>query len=149
MDEQPDQSTIIHTFTKAENRVHSFNLIDAQILLGLSAMESGHAYSCAGLVANCAAISSAISTAEEFAAALNKFLYISAIVIDGESVSIAPLGRELINKARTKAKPDADIKELHELVYKELSAYKLKSMCNRNVWTQEQYQQAIAAHHIA
>ncbi len=128
--------------------MHSFTLIDAQILLGLSAMENGHACSCAGLVANCAVINIAIPTAEEFAAAFNKFLYVSAIVIDGESVTIAPLGWGLINKARTKAKPDVHSKELHELVHKELSAYKLKSMCNRNVWTQAQYQQAIAAQHM-
>lgn len=125
--------------------MHRFNLKDAQILLGLSAMDDGYANSCAGLVAQCAAICLQIPTADEFATAFNKFLYISAIVVDGHTVALAPFGRAIIDKARIKAEAGASPMELQELLYKELSGYKLKSMCNRKIWTPLQYQQAIAA----
>lgn len=126
--------------------MHRFKQIDAQILLGLAAMEEGYASSCAGLLASCTAISSQIPTADELAAAFNKLLYISAIVLESESVALAPFGREMIAKVRAKTEGNVSPNELPKLLYQELSAYKLKSMCNRNVWSPEQYQQAIAAY---
>ena len=124
--------------------MHRFNLIDARILLGLAFTERGSADSCAELLASCARIDTQLLKLDELAEAFNKFLYISVIAIEGESVALTQFGRELINQLRSKLKVDAPVTQLHESLYKELSSYKLKSMCNRTVWTPAQYQQATA-----
>ncbi len=125
--------------------MHTFTLIDSQILLGLSYADKGADISCLELIVSCAAINHSIPSLAEFVEAFNKFLYVSAIVIDGEQIALASFGREIINNARSKANTDSQLGELMQLVLKELSGYKLKSMCNRHVWTQEQYQQAVNA----
>lgn len=125
--------------------MHTFTPIDSQILLGLSYADKGADISCLELIVSCAAVNHSIPSLAEFAEAFNKFLYVSAIVIDGEQIALASFGREIINKARSKANTDHQLGELMQHVLKELSGYKLKSMCNRRVWTQEQYQQAVNA----
>lgn len=124
--------------------MHRFNLIDAKVLLGLAFTERGTANSCAELLAGCAKIDAQALMLNELAEAFNKFLYISVIAIEGESVTLTQFGWELINRLRSKLEADAPVKQLHESLYKELSSYKLKSMCNRTVWTPVQYQQATA-----
>lgn len=126
--------------------MHTFSVSDAQILLGLAGADKGADISCLELVTSCAAVNNSIPTLAEFAEAFNKFLYVSAIQLEGEQVIFADFGRELINKARRKTSADAQLDVLMQLVLKELSGYKLKSMCNRQVWTQEQYQQAVDLH---
>ncbi len=125
--------------------MHTFKLIDSHILLGLSCTVRGTDISCAELIASCAAVNNSIPGFTEIAAAFNKFLYVSAIDIDGDKIALANFGRDIINNARSKANADAQSDELVALVHKELSGYKLKSMCNRSVWTQEQYDQAVNA----
>ncbi|WP_323813245.1 hypothetical protein [Cellvibrio sp. NN19] len=124
--------------------MHRFNLIDAKILLGLAFTERGSADSCTELLACCAKIDGKILKLDELAEAFNKFLYTSVIAIEGESVALTQFGWELINQLRGKLGEYAPVKQLHESLYKELSSYKLKSMCNRTVWTPAQYQQATA-----
>lgn len=126
--------------------MHSFNPVDAQILLGLYCAHQAGECSCPAVIASCAAIDNYIPTPAEFTEAFNKLLYVSAIVIDGEKVTLANFGNELINKAKSNAGVKAQLGELVTFVDRELSAYKLKSMCNRQVWTQEQYQQAVDLH---
>ena len=123
--------------------MHTFSVIDAQILLGLAGADKGADISCQELVASCAAVNNSIPALAEFAEAFNKFLYISVIHIEGEQIALAGFGWGIINKARSHANSDAQSDELMKLVLKELSGYKLKSMCNRHVWTQTQYQQAV------
>jgi nucleoid DNA-binding protein len=127
--------------------MHSFNPLDAQILLGLYGAHQADGFSCLDIIAACDAVNNSIPTSEEFTEAFNKLLYVSAIVIDGEQVALANFGKELINKAKTNAGAKAQLGELVTLVNRELSTYKLKSMCNRQVWTREQYQRAIDLHH--
>lgn len=127
--------------------MYTFSLVDAQILLGLACSDKGADISCQELVASCAAVNNSIPALAEFAEALNKFLYISVIHIEGEQISLAGFGWGIINKARSHANSDAQSDELMKLVLKELSGYKLKRMCNRHVWAQEQYQQAVDLHH--
>lgn len=125
--------------------MHRFTLMDSKILLGLSYADKDADIICAELIAGCAAISPEIPTQEEFASAFNKLLYTSIIHLDGDKIRLADFGREIIHKANRKADAGIQPGELVQLVLKELSGYKLKSMCNRNVWTQEQYQQAVNA----
>jgi len=126
--------------------MHSFNPVDAQILLGLYCAHQTGEFSCLDVIAGCAAVNNSIPTPAEFTEAFNKLLYVSAIVIDGEKVTLANFGNELINKAKSSAGAKTQLGELVTFVDRELSAYKLKSMCNRQVWTQEQYQQAADLH---
>jgi len=125
--------------------MHSFNLVEAQILLGLESVGDNAESHCLAIITSCYEINHSIPTYAEFTEAFNKLLYVSAIVIDGENVTIAKFGRDIINNARSKASAEIQLKELLELLYKELSGYKLKSMCNRTVWTETQYQQAVEA----
>jgi hypothetical protein len=129
-----------------ENTVHRFNIIDSQILLGLSYADKGADISCLDLISSCAAINHSIPARPEFAEAFNKFLYMSAINLDNDQLSLANFGREIINNASSRANTTPQPVELMQLVLKELSGYKLKSMCNRSLWTQEQYQRALDAH---
>ena len=126
--------------------MHSFNPVDAQILLGLYGAHQTDGFSCLDVIAACAAINNSIPTPAEFTEAFNKLLYVSAITIDGEKVTLENFGSELINKAKSNAGVKAQLGELVIFVDRELSAYKLKSMCNRHVWTKEQYQQAVELH---
>lgn len=123
--------------------MHSFNPVDAQILLGLYCAQLAGELSCLDVIAGCAAVNNSIPTPAEFTEAFNKLLYVSAIVIDGEQVTLANFGNELISKAKANVGAESLLEEVAILVHKELSGYKLKSMCNRRVWTQEQYQQAV------
>ncbi len=123
--------------------MHSFNLADAQILLGLYCANQATGFSCLEVIAGCAAVNNSIPTLVEFSEAFNKLLYVSAIVINGEQVTVANLGNELIDRAKANASAEVQLGELVTFVHRELSAYKLKSMCNRHVWTQVQYQQAV------
>lgn len=126
--------------------MHTFTLIDSQILLGLSCADKGADISCVELLASCAAVNNSIPDWAEFAEAFNKFLYVSAIGITGDKIAFANFGREIMNNARSKASAETQSDELVTLIQKELAGYKLKSMCNRSVWTQEQYQQAVNVH---
>lgn len=123
--------------------MHRFTIADAQILLGLYYADKGDEISCQKLIASCADVIHSLPTLPEFAEAFNKFLYISAIGLNGDKVTLGNFGRDIIDKARNKTSGNVDSDELALLVLKELAGYKLKSMCNRTVWTQEQYQQAI------
>ena len=127
------------------NTVHTFTVIDSQILLGLSYADKGAEISFAELVASCAGLSDSIPALEEFAEAFNKFLYVSVISLAGDKIALANFGREIVSKALGSSGNQPQSAELIQLVQKELSGYKLKSMCNRHVWTQEQYEQAINA----
>ena len=123
--------------------MYTFDLIDAQILLGLSCADRGSDISCQTLVASCATGKNRLPTLLEFSSAFNKLLYISAITLDNDKIMFSNFGRDLINNARRNAKPDAHADELASQIFTELASYKLKSMCNRKVWSEEQYQQAI------
>lgn len=125
--------------------MHIFTLTDSQILLGLSYAGKGAEISCAELVASCAGLNDSIPALDEFAEAFNKFLYVSAISLAGDKIALANFGREIVSKALSNAGNLPQSVELIQLVQKELSGYKLKNMCNRHVWTQEQYEQAINA----
>lgn len=125
--------------------MHTFTLIDSQILLGLSYTGKDADNSCAEVVASCAVVSDSIPTLAEFAEAFNKLLYVSAMSLNGDKITFANFGREIIKKARSTASVNLQPDELMQLVLKELSSYKLKSMCNRCVWTKEQYEQAVNA----
>jgi|GEM_PF-3017100 len=126
--------------------MHSFNPVDAQILLGLYGVHQAGEFSCLDVIAACAAINNSIPTPAEFTEAFNKLLYVSAIVIDGEKVTLANFGNEVIRKAKANASAEVHLGKLVTLVHRELAAYKLKNMCNRHVWTQAQYQQAVELH---
>lgn len=125
--------------------MYTFTVIDSQILLGLTYADKGAEISCVELVASCAEVNDSIPALEEFAEAFNKFLYVSAISLAGDKIALANFGREIVNKALSNASNQPQSDELIRLVQKELSGYKLKSMCNRHVWTQEQYEQAVNA----
>ncbi|MDZ4262614.1 MAG: hypothetical protein U1B30_09825 [Pseudomonadota bacterium] len=125
--------------------MHIFTLTDAQILLGLSYADKGADISCQELVVSCAEVNNSIPALEDFAAAFNKFLYVNVINLDGDKITLANFGREIVNKALANASNQPQSDELIRLVQKELSGYKLKSMCNRHVWMQEQYEQAVNA----
>lgn len=127
------------------NNMHRFNLVAAQVLLGLESVDGTTESHCFSIIKNCYQINHSVPTHTEFAEAFNQLLYVSAIVIDSEKVTLTNFGRDLINNARSKASTEIQLEELLELVHKELSGYKLKSMCNRTVWTEAQYQKAVAA----
>ncbi|WP_049631567.1 hypothetical protein [Cellvibrio sp. pealriver] len=123
--------------------MHKFTLMDSHILLGIFYADKGADIVCTELIASCAAINPEIPSLEAFAAAFNKLLYTSIIHLDGDKIYFTDFGRELIHQANTNAgiHPNEPV----QLVLKVLSGFKLKSMCNRNVWSQEQYQQAVNA----
>lgn len=125
--------------------MHTFTLADAHILLGLSAADKGVEILCSELVAACTEVNHSLPTLAEFAAAFNKFLFVSAINLHGEKITFANFGREIINNARSKAGTNQQVNELLQCVLKELSGYKLKSICNRSVWTPAEYEQAVNA----
>ena len=129
--------------------MHRFNRTDAQILLGLSYAEKsaaqGAEITCEVLITHCLAIAGVIPSAAEFSFAFNKLLYLSAIVINGEKLALAALGQDIIDSAQRKTSGDDEADEWVMLINKELAVYKLKSMCNRTVWSPERYQQAISA----
>lgn len=122
--------------------MHTFTQIDAQILLGLSYADKGVEISCAELVEGCKMENLSVPALPEFAEAFNKFLYVSAISLNGDKIILGDFGRDIINKARSKSSANVQADELVMRVLKELASYKLKSMCNRTVWNQAQYQQA-------
>ena len=123
--------------------VHKFILKDSHILLGISYADKGTDIGCTELIASCAAINPEIPSLGEFASAFNKFLYTSIIHLDGDKIYLTDFGRELIHQASTKANAETNADESVQLVLKALSGFTLKSMCNRHVWSQEQYQQAV------
>lgn len=123
--------------------MHRFNLAAAQVLLGLEYVDGSTEPHCLSIITSCYEINHSVPTHAEFAEAFNKLLYVSAIVIDGEKVTLANFGREIINNARSKASTEIQLEGLLKLVHKELSGYRLKSMCNRTVWTEAQYQQSV------
>lgn len=125
--------------------MHRFTPADSQILLGLSYADKGAEISCVELVASCAGLSDSIPVLEEFTEAFNKFLYVRVIILDGDKIALANFGREIVNKVLSNASDKSQSDKLIQLVQKELSGYKLKSMCNRQMWTQEQYEQAVNA----
>lgn len=118
--------------------MHSFVPVDARILYGIfCAPGIGFSYSS---IALCSDDASHVPGYDIFAEAFNKFLYIGLIAIDGETVSLAPLGREIIARAQLAAGRDAEASEIIAKVFALLSRYKLKSMCNRKVWSEAQHQ---------
>lgn len=123
--------------------MYRLNPVAAQVLLGLESVEMRADSNPTALIAHCYEMFHSIPTHAEFAEAFNKLLYISALTIDGEKVALANFGRDLINNARGNVDAKTQKNETLEYLNKELSGYKLKSMCNRKVWSEAQYQQAV------
>jgi hypothetical protein len=123
--------------------MHSFTLVDSRILLGLYHAGPGAELTCVALIANCRALNQTVPTLIEFAEAFNKFLYIGAIGITSDRVALTDFGRAIIDSARVNAELETATHEVMGLVHKALSRYKLKSLCNRTLWTPAQYHQAI------
>lgn len=127
--------------------MYTFSLVDAQILLGLSYADKGGEISCQELIAKCVIGHYALPTLPEFASAFNKLLYISVINLDNGKIRFSNFGRDLVSNACRSMNANAEADKLVPLIVKELASYKLKSMCNRTLWTEEQYQQAIEEHY--
>lgn len=128
---------------RQERNMHTFSLVDAQVLLGLYSVSPSDEISCLTIIKSCDSTSHLIPTFAELTAAVNKFLYVSVIIIDGDKIALTCFGRELVVKANATAKAETQLGELLVLVHKELAGYKLKSMCNRTLWTEDQYQHAV------
>jgi len=123
--------------------MHLFITVDAKILLGLYWADKSIGSTCLSVISSCAAGSNQIPSHAEFVAAFNKFLYVSVIDIAGDTVALSSFGIDLVHNAQEVAGVAATAADVVDVIFKQLSAYKLKSMCNRNIWTEEQYLQAV------
>lgn len=128
--------------------MHKFMPVDAHILVGLfyaDKQAKNAEISCLEIVASCWTINPAIPVLAEFASAFNKFLYARIINLDENKLSLTNFGRQLVqdisNSNETASTPDKLVTQLATV----LAGYKLKSMCNRTIWTALDYQQAVDA----
>ncbi len=104
---------------------------DAWIFLAIKYAEGERTDYYADLIGFCDYINHAIPTYEEFIAAYNKLLYISAIQREDGNILITEFGKAICTGVQKKCAPDTQPWEIAELIRIEFKPYKLKSVCRQ------------------
>lgn len=117
--------------------MYVFNFTDAWILFGIAAAEKRGDSRYASIVSSLPALDQILPSHSEFASAYNKFLYVSFIHSDGEKTTLTAVAQQILELAQQSG--GNNIRAQLEQIKKTLAAYKLKSMCNRHEWSEEQY----------
>jgi len=123
--------------------MHRLSMIDVWILLGIYHAEPHSSGYYAEIISALPDLGKPLPTHDEFASAYNKFLYLSFIVADGEITRVSAVAKQLIESRKNSISTSDNDREWVDNIYQLLSTYKLKSMCNRHVWTECQYVAAI------
>ncbi len=122
--------------------MHRLSIVDAWILLAIYHAGKSDGTGYAAIISSLPSIDRPIPAHDEFMAAYNKFLYLSFIVADGDKTSLSLAAKQLIEATRLSGTTE-DAQAWVDSIYKILSTYKLKSMCNRYEWKEDQYLRGI------
>ncbi|MEN0037290.1 MAG: hypothetical protein AAGC78_09485 [Cellvibrio sp.] len=119
--------------------MHRISINEAWILVGIYRAQIAGEGSFAAIISSLPDIGWSIPSHSDFAAAYNKFLYIRFIHAEGDNTSLTDAAKQLVESAKNSLPVDSNEQEWVDGVYQVLSTYKLKSMCARQVWTENQY----------
>jgi hypothetical protein len=119
--------------------MHRISVIDAWILLGLYCADQRGRGDYNAIISLLPDIDQPLPTHAEFLAAYNKFIYIRFIVANDDYTEISAAAKQLVETVKNSLSADASNRQWIDGIYKILSSYKLKSMCARQVWTEDQY----------
>lgn len=114
--------------------MYTFNFIDAWILAAIYSAGLKGESSYAHIIANLPNLGRPLPVHAECKIAYDKFLYIGLIVADGHKTSLSAVAEKLVKEAYVE-----NTLQWVSAIEKQLVPYKLKSMCNRFEWTEEQY----------
>lgn len=119
--------------------MHRLSVIDAWILAGIYRAEQHGDVLYAGIISALPDINQRLPNHDEFSAAYNKFLYIRFIEADGDSTTLSAAAKLIVENVKNSLSADHRNRQWVDGIFKILSSYKLKSMCARQVWTEDQY----------
>lgn len=114
--------------------MYTFNFTDAWILAAIYSAGLKGENSYAHIIASLLNLGRPLPVHAECKIAYDKFLYIGLIVADGDKTSLSAVAEKLVKEAYVE-----NALQWVAAIEKQLVPYKLKSMCNRFEWTEEQY----------
>ncbi|OZY87738.1 hypothetical protein CBP51_12500 [Cellvibrio mixtus] len=118
--------------------MYMFNLTDAWILAAiyLAGAKGENAY--AQIIENLPVLDRSLPSHAECKSAYDKFLYLGLIVADGDKTSLSLVAESLVKETH-----DKNTTQWICALEKQLAPYKLKSMCNRFEWQEDQYMRGV------
>lgn len=118
--------------------MYMFNFTDAWILatIYLAGAKGENTY--AQIIENLPVLDRPLPSHTECKSAYDKFLYLGLIVADGDKTSLSLVAENLV-----KATHDKNTTQWIFTLEKQLAPYKLKSMCNRFEWQEDQYMRGV------
>lgn len=114
--------------------MYIFNFTDAWILAAIYLAGAKGENSYAQIIASLPNLGRSLPVHAECKVAYDKFLYVGLIVADGDKTSLSVVAESLVKNAYIESAA-----LWVAAIEKQLAPYKLKSMCNRFEWTEEQY----------
>lgn len=118
--------------------MYMFNLTDAWILAAIYMAEAKGENAYAQIIASLPALDRPLPSHAECKTAYDKFLYLGLIVADGDKTSLSPVAENLVKETQ-----DKNLTQWICAIDKQLAPYKLKSMCNRFEWQEDQYMRGV------
>lgn len=118
--------------------MYMFNLTDAWILAAiyLAGAKGENAY--AQIIENLPVLDRPLPSHAECKSAYDKFLYLGLIVTDRDKTSLSLVAENLVKETH-----DKNATQWICAIEKQLAPYKLKSMCNRFEWQEDQYMRGV------
>lgn len=114
--------------------MYTFNFIDAWILAAIYSAGLKGENSYAHIIASLPNIGRPLPVHSECKIAYDKFLYIGLIVADGDKTVLSAVAGKLVKDAYIE-----NAAQWVAAIEKQLVPYKLKSMCNRFEWSEDEY----------
>lgn len=118
--------------------MYMFNFTDAWILAAIYLAGARGENSYEQIIASFPNFGKPLPVHAECKTAYDKFLYIGFIVADGNKTSLSAVAATLVKEAYAESAA-----QWIAAIEKQLAPYKLKSMCNRFEWNEEQYRRGI------
>ena len=118
--------------------MYMFNFTDAWILAAIYIAGAKGENTYAQIIENLPVLDRPLPSHTECKSAYDKFLYLGLIVADGDKTSLSLVAENLV-----KATHDKNTTQWIFALEKQLAPYKLKSMCNRFEWQEDQYMRGV------
>lgn len=118
--------------------MYKFNVTDAWILAAIYLAGAKGKNTYADIIASLPNLGHPLPTHAQCKTAYDKFLYMSFIIAVGDKTSLTVVAEKIIIEVYVE-----DSMQWISAIEKQLAVYKLKSMCNRFEWTEQQYQHGI------
>jgi hypothetical protein len=118
--------------------MYMFNLTDAWILAAIYLAGAKGENTYAQIIESLPVLDRPLPSHAECKSAYDKFLYLGLIVADRDKTSLSLVAENLVKETQ-----DKNATQWICALEKQLAPYKLKSMCNRFEWQEDQYMRGV------